>query len=72
MNKHLCPVCGKYEFSKPNSFEICEVCGWQNDRYQENNPDEEDCANEISLNEAKRRYENGTLDLLPLADDNEK
>ena len=32
---HLCPVCGKYEFPIHGSFDICEVCGWEDDAVQE-------------------------------------
>lgn len=56
---HVCPVCGKYEFGFRNSFEICDICGWQDDAYQEDNPDEGDFANEMSLNEYKVAYESG-------------
>ncbi len=36
---HKCPVCGKYEFPKHGSDEICEICGWQDDAVQEEDPD---------------------------------
>lgn len=29
--KHLCPVCGKYEFEERDSFDMCTVCGWFDD-----------------------------------------
>ena len=57
--KHKCPVCGKYDFEKKHSLEICECCGWQDDAIQEENPDEENCANYMSLNQAKEAYANG-------------
>ena len=59
MKKHKCPVCGEYEFDSDGSFEICEVCGWQDDPVQMENPDEGMCANQMSLNEAKAAYAEG-------------
>lgn len=59
MKGHKCPVCGKYEFDSDGSFEICEVCGWQDDPVQMENLDESMCANQMSLNEAKAAYTEG-------------
>lgn len=58
-SKHICPVCEKHEFSETGSFEYCPVCGWCDDLVQENNPDEDNCSNEMSLNQAKEAYANG-------------
>ena len=38
MDKHLCPVCGKYEFEEQGSFDICDVCGWEDDPLQLKEP----------------------------------
>lgn len=57
--KHLCPVCGKYEFEKHLSFDICEECGWQDDLFDEDDPDSISCANEMTLEEAREAYSNG-------------
>lgn len=54
-----CPVCGKYEFQGENDYDVCEVCGWENERYQINHPDEDGGANYISLNEAREAWEKG-------------
>lgn len=59
MQKHKCPVCGKYWFEEYDSFDICDVCGWEDDAYQEENPDEEGCANQMSLKQAKNAYAEG-------------
>lgn len=34
---HKCPVCGKYEFQRWNSHDICPVCGWKPARFSEHN-----------------------------------
>ena len=48
----ICPVCGKFSFSMHNNHEICKYCGWENENYY-------DCggANELSLNDSKKRYQ---------------
>ncbi len=56
---YLCPVCGKYTFKKAGDFDICDVCGWQDDIIQLKHPDEEDCANHMSLNQALQAYAEG-------------
>lgn len=56
---HKCPVCGKTMFRKKCSFEHCDVCGWTDDFVQEHYPDEDACANIMSLNEAKAAYARG-------------
>ena len=58
--KLLCPVCGKHYFTEKNSYEICPVCGWENDEVQRQDPDYAGGANEISLNEASRIYSEET------------
>lgn len=56
---HKCPVCNKYTFEEWNSFDICEVCGWQDNAVQQNNPSYCGGANLMSLNEAKKAYRKG-------------
>ena len=58
---HKCPVCGKTVFGKTCSFEYCDVCGWTDDFYQEENPDEDCFANIMSLNEAREAYAKGIM-----------
>ena len=53
---HLCPVCGKTLFSSQNSLEICNSCGWEDETWCEEEPDEESTANYCSLNEFRRRF----------------
>ena len=53
-----CPVCGKYTFqSGPGSYEICPVCGWEDDKAQYKDPTLKGGANKLSLKEYKERYE---------------
>lgn len=53
-----CPVCGKYTFkSGPGSYEICPVCGWEDDKAQYKDPTLTGGANHLSLKEYKEQYE---------------
>ena len=56
MDKHICPVCGMYEFPEYDSFEVCEVCGWEDDDLQLKEPDYEGGANDMSLNQARAMW----------------
>lgn len=60
-DSYLCPVCGKYTFESAGDFDICEVCGWQDDLVQLNDPNEEDCANSMSLNQAREAWKSGKV-----------
>lgn len=53
-----CPVCGQYAFkSGPGSYEICPVCGWEDDKTQFHDPTLSGGANKLSLKEYKEQYE---------------
>lgn len=53
-----CPVCGKYTFqSGPGSYEICPICGWENDKAQYKDPTLKGGSNRLSLKEYKKQYE---------------
>ena len=53
-----CPVCGQYTFkSGPGSYEICPVCGWEDDKTQYHDPTLSGGANKLSLKEYKEQYE---------------
>ena len=54
----ICPVCGKYQFEEDDNFEICPVCGWEDDAIQREAPDYDGGANPISLNQAIEAYKN--------------
>ncbi len=55
-DKHMCPVCGQTEFEMHGSYDICEVCGWEDDPLEGNRPDYGGGANGITLTEARERY----------------
>lgn len=51
---HSCPVCAETEFSEGGSYEICEVCNWEDDPVQLSEPDLATGANHMSLTEARQ------------------
>lgn len=55
MSNGVCACCGKEDVEK---FDVCETCDWQNDPMQNENPDYKGGANKLSLNEAKKLYNN--------------
>lgn len=57
--KHKCPVCGKYMFEERDSMDFCEVCGWFDDVLYEMNPNYRGGRSKLSLNEARKAYEEG-------------
>jgi HAD domain in Swiss Army Knife RNA repair proteins/Cysteine-rich CPCC len=58
-SKYTCPCCGhKTYFEKPGgTYGICQICYWEDDPYQLENPDEDCGANPISLRQAQKEYD---------------
>ena len=57
-SENICPVCGKYYFENKGKYEICPICGWEDDRVQRKYPDFKGGANKLSINEAREIYRN--------------
>lgn len=53
-----CPVCNYRTFEVLGAWDTCPVCGWNSDPVQETMPDDPTGGNGISLNEARRNYQN--------------
>lgn len=51
-----CPVCNQHEFDHDDDYDICPICGWENDGIQNANPNFKGGANPMSLNEAKAEF----------------
>jgi hypothetical protein len=58
MNAYACPCCGylTLEQRPPGTWEVCPVCGWEDDPVQFEDPSYEGGANQVSLAEARRNY----------------
>ena len=56
---HNCPVCDKHVFKQRDSYDICPYCGWEDDSFQEENPDFDIGPNYMSLNEYRSMYKSG-------------
>lgn len=65
MDLKECPCCGKKTLTERDNYEICEVCGWEDDDIQSDDPDYSSGANHISLNEARKAWSEGK-ELFPL------
>ena len=53
-----CPCCGFLTMTGPirDTFDICPICGWEDDDVQYNDPDFSGGANKESLNQARENY----------------
>lgn len=57
MNKPmLCPVCNLHIFDENGDYDICPICGWENDYIQNKDFDYCGGANDLSVNESKLYY----------------
>ena len=56
--KYTCPCCGYKTLNEEptNTYDICEICFWEDDGFQFRYPDYESGANYISLREAQQNY----------------
>jgi hypothetical protein len=53
----VCACCGFATLPPGSVFEICALCGWQDDGVQNDDPDYAGGANELSLNEYRAQSE---------------
>lgn len=51
-----CPCCGSRIFTSLGQYEICNVCGWEDDPVQSTDPNYGGGANKQSLNQAKKEW----------------
>ncbi|MBQ9457933.1 MAG: hypothetical protein IJU64_05475 [Bacilli bacterium] len=53
---HRCPVCGEYEFGDTLSYDICPICGWEDNGF-EAAPSEKPGPSMMSFEERKDWFE---------------
>ena len=56
--QYTCPCCGFITLAgpRPGSYDICEICFWEDDPIQFDHPDSGGGANTESLKEAQQNY----------------
>lgn len=59
MQKNLlpCSCCDSFTLSIRGDYEICDVCGWEDDPVQSDDPTFEGGANRSSLNEVRALWQ---------------
>ncbi|MEG2814426.1 MAG: CPCC family cysteine-rich protein, partial [Oscillospiraceae bacterium] len=57
-NKYKCNCCSNFVLDEEptGTFEICPICGWEDDKVQTADPDFAGGANKLSLNQARKQY----------------
>lgn len=58
-NYHKCLCCGKGTVKGNQLYDICSICGWEDDPVQAKNPEFAGGANKMSLNEARKAWKEG-------------
>lgn len=55
---YACPCCRYLTFDEepPGTFEICPVCGWEDDEVQFRDPTYDGGANAVNLEEARKNF----------------
>jgi hypothetical protein len=51
-----CPCCGALVITTLGEYEICDACDWEDDPIQSTEPDYAGGANKISLNQARKEW----------------
>ena len=55
-NRKKCACCGSLTLTAGGEYEICPVCGWEDDPVQNDDPTFEGGANDMSLEQAQKAY----------------
>jgi hypothetical protein len=66
---YACPCCGKLTIAELGSYEICDICGWEDDPVQTSDPEYRGGANRLSLNEARMKWTSCHLKIMRIAHD---
>ena len=55
-----CACCDEYTVPLGSEYEICSICGWIDDEYQNKHPDSLQGKNNITLTQARVNYQQNT------------
>ena len=58
-NNNRCACCGEHSLPPDSAFEICPVCGWQDDDVQNDDSLFKGGANDMCLKQAQKEYLRG-------------
>ena len=58
-DKHRCPCCKKHRFEEIGKYEICPICGWEDDPTQRRNHSYSGGANKLCLKEYRKNIRGG-------------
>ena len=53
---HACPCCGDKNLPDKGEFDICNLCKWEDDPLQRDDPDDDLGANTQSLNQYRAEW----------------
>jgi hypothetical protein len=51
-----CSCCGECTIATGTENEVCPICGWIDDKFQNKHPDSLNGKNAMTLNEARKRF----------------
>lgn len=54
-----CCCCGEFTIPRGSQNEICSICGWIDDNYQNTHPDSLNGKNPLTLSKARKQYHDG-------------
>ena len=54
-----CPVCGTAAFEELGDYDICPICGWENEEPDMRPPERSGGPNGMSLNQARAMWAEG-------------
>lgn len=64
VKKYHCPCCGALSIDEERAWDICELCWWEDDALQFDNPDLAGGANDLSLKDWRDKFNNDLNDLI--------
>lgn len=62
--RYQCPCCGALSLDEERAWDICELCWWEDDLFQFRNPNLEFGANDLSLNEWRKKFNDSIYELI--------